>query len=100
MARSGSISRRQIVRGAAATAAAMTLGAPSVRAQKGQQTLRFVAEADLRVLDPIWNTAYITAVENRPQRQQRHRNLAGGSSSCNAGTLRRHLRQHSTQISP
>jgi ABC-type transport system substrate-binding protein len=53
------ISRRQVVRGAAA-AAAMTLGAPSVHAQKGRQTLSFVAEADLKVLDPIWTTAYIT----------------------------------------
>src|SRR5262249_56339918 len=62
MATSGQsrISRRQVIRGATATAAAMTLGAPSVHAQKGQQTLRFVAEADLKVLDPIWNTAYIT----------------------------------------
>ncbi len=41
------ISRRQVVRGAAVAAAAMTLGAPSVRAQKGRQTLRFVAQADL-----------------------------------------------------
>ena len=54
-----SISRRRIVRGAAA-AAAMTLGAPSIRAQDGRQTLRFVAEADLKILDPIWTTAYIT----------------------------------------
>jgi peptide/nickel transport system substrate-binding protein len=54
------ISRRQVVRGAAAAAAVTTLGAPSVRAQKDTQTLRFVAEADLKVLDPIWNTAYIT----------------------------------------
>src|SRR5229473_3653647 len=54
------LSRRQLLGGAAATAAAMTLGAPSVHAQKGRQTLRFVAEADLRVLDPIWTTAYIT----------------------------------------
>jgi peptide/nickel transport system substrate-binding protein len=54
------ISRRQIIRGAAATTAAITLGAPSVHAQKGRQTLRFVAQADLKVLDPIWTTAYIT----------------------------------------
>jgi hypothetical protein len=40
----GRINRRQVVRGAAATAAVMTLGSPSVCAQKGQQTLRFVAE--------------------------------------------------------
>ena len=53
------ISRRQVVRGAAATAA-ITLGAPSVHAQNGRQTLRFVAQADLKILDPIWTTAYIT----------------------------------------
>ncbi len=55
----GRISRRQMVRGAAA-AAAVAFGAPSVRSQKNQQILRFVAEADLRVLDPVWTTAYIT----------------------------------------
>ena len=53
------ISRRQVIRGAAA-AAISTLGAPSVQAQKGQQILRFVAQADLQSLDPIWTTAYIT----------------------------------------
>jgi len=53
------ISRRQVVRGAAA-AAAVTLGAPAVHAQKGRQTLRFGAQADLKVLDSIWTTAYIT----------------------------------------
>ena len=52
------ISRRQVVRGA--TAAAMTLSAPSVYAQHEQHTLRFVAEADLKVLDPVWTTGYIT----------------------------------------
>ena len=41
-------------------AAAATFGAPSVHAQKGRSILRFVAEADLKVLDPIWQTAYIT----------------------------------------
>ncbi len=41
-------------------AAAVTLGAPSVHAQKGQQALRFVAEADLKIFDPVWTTAYIT----------------------------------------
>jgi peptide/nickel transport system substrate-binding protein len=52
------ISRRQLLRGTAAAAA--TFGAPSVRAQNDQQILRFVAEADLKVLDPVWTTAYIT----------------------------------------
>jgi len=36
------------------------LGAPSVRFQTNQQTLRFIAEADLKVLYPIWATTYIT----------------------------------------
>jgi hypothetical protein len=36
------------------------LSTPSVRAQKDQQTLRFVAEADLQIFDPVWTTAYIT----------------------------------------
>jgi peptide/nickel transport system substrate-binding protein len=54
------ISRRQIVRGGAAAAAAMTLGAPSVHAQNSRQTLRFAAHADLKILDPVWTTAYIT----------------------------------------
>src|SRR6266404_1198774 len=54
------LSRRQLLGGTVATAAAVTLGAPSVHAQKDRQTLRFVAEADLKILDPIWTTAYIT----------------------------------------
>jgi peptide/nickel transport system substrate-binding protein len=53
------ISRRQVVRGAAA-ADALTLGAPSVHSQNGRRTLRFVAQADLKILDPVWTTAYIT----------------------------------------
>jgi len=38
----------------------MTLGAPSVHAQNSRQTLRFAAHADLKILDPVWTTAYIT----------------------------------------
>jgi peptide/nickel transport system substrate-binding protein len=53
------VSRRQIVQGTAA-AFAVTVGAPSVRAQRDKQILRFGAEADLKVLDPVWTTAYIT----------------------------------------
>ena len=52
------ITRRQFVRAAASTGVA--LAAPSVQAQQGLPTLRFVAHADLKVLDPIWTTAYIT----------------------------------------
>src|SRR3954465_13191911 len=52
------ISRRQVTQGAV-SAAALTLCPPSIRAQD-EQILRFVAEADLKVLDPVWTTAYIT----------------------------------------
>jgi len=38
----------------------MSLSSPSVHAQTGRQTLRFVAHADLKTLDPVWSTAYIT----------------------------------------
>jgi peptide/nickel transport system substrate-binding protein len=54
------ISRRQIVRGTTVTAAAITLGPPSVVAQQSRPTLRFAAHADLKILDPVWTTAYIT----------------------------------------
>ncbi|PYM28486.1 MAG: ABC transporter substrate-binding protein [Candidatus Rokuibacteriota bacterium] len=52
------LDRRQFLAGATATAAA--LAAPSVHAQKAGGTLRFVAQADLKILDPVWTTAYIT----------------------------------------
>lgn len=47
------LSRRQVLGGAVATAAAMTLGAPSVHAQKRGRALRFVAQADLKIVDPM-----------------------------------------------
>jgi peptide/nickel transport system substrate-binding protein len=53
------INRRQVVQGVAATATGMTLGAPSVHAQN-LSTLRFIAQADLKILDPVWTTGYIT----------------------------------------
>jgi peptide/nickel transport system substrate-binding protein len=37
----------------------VTLGTPAVHAQKGRRTLRFVANADLTVVDPVWSTAYV-----------------------------------------
>src|SRR5437016_3903152 len=55
-----SLSRREFLGGTVATAATVTLGAPSVHAQKGQHILRFVAHADLKILDPGWTTGYIT----------------------------------------
>jgi peptide/nickel transport system substrate-binding protein len=54
------LSRRQILGGAAMTAAAVALGSPSVQAQKRGPILRFVAQADLKILDPVWTTGYIT----------------------------------------
>src|ERR1700730_8891672 len=53
------ISRRHFVRGAAAAATSAALGEALVHAQKDGQTLRFIAEADLKIIDPIWTTAYI-----------------------------------------
>src|SRR6058998_1514853 len=54
------VSRRGFLAGAAAAAAAATLGAPRVHAQKKGGTIRFIPHADLKVLDPIATTAYIT----------------------------------------
>src|SRR5436309_1999930 len=54
------ISRRKVLGGAAAIVAVASLSAPPLHAQKPGRTLRFVAEADLKVLDPVWTTAYIT----------------------------------------
>ena len=42
----------------AASLAGFGLSARAIAADA--KTLRFVAQADLRVLDPIWTTAYIT----------------------------------------
>src|SRR5882724_11881841 len=54
------LSRRQVLGGAAVTAATVMLGSPSIHAQKRDRTLRFVAQADLKIVDPVWTTAYIT----------------------------------------
>src|SRR4029077_18927515 len=53
------LSRRTFLAGSAATAAA-AVAAPYVHAQKSGGTLKFVPHADLKILDPIWTTAYIT----------------------------------------
>src|SRR5438128_7373145 len=53
------LTRRQFV-GAAAAAATVGARAPFVHAQKRGGTMRFVAQADLKILDPVWTTAYIT----------------------------------------
>jgi Uncharacterized protein conserved in bacteria (DUF2252) len=54
------ISRRLVVQSAAAAAATVSVGTPSIQGQTSRQTLRFVAESDLTILDPIWTTAYAT----------------------------------------
>lgn len=58
------LTRRQFGRGALeviATGAAITaLPHRPARATADAKTLRFIAQSDLRVLDPIWTTAYIT----------------------------------------
>jgi len=53
------LTRRAFTQSAAAAAAVTAL--PSARAATSDtKTLRFIAQSDLRVLDPIWTTAYIT----------------------------------------
>ena len=51
------LSARALTAGAA-LAAALALGAPA--AATAETTLKFIPQADLRILDPIWTTAYIT----------------------------------------
>jgi peptide/nickel transport system substrate-binding protein len=53
------MTRREFAAAAgAASLGGWTLGAPAKAADS--KTLRFIAQSDLRVLDPIWTTAYIT----------------------------------------
>ncbi len=54
------LSRRRFLAATATAAAAVAVRAPAVHAQKRGGTLRFVPHADLKILDPIWTTAYIT----------------------------------------
>ncbi len=51
---------RQGLLAAAALAAVAALAVPAAEAQSAGKTLRIIPEADLRILDPIWTTAYIT----------------------------------------
>ncbi|TMJ44087.1 MAG: ABC transporter substrate-binding protein, partial [Alphaproteobacteria bacterium] len=51
----------RILRSAAAAAALALAVAPAAgRAETGPKTLRFIPQADLRSIDPIWTTAYVT----------------------------------------
>ena len=54
------LTRRAFGRAAAAAAAATVVPQFPARAADDKKTLRFIAQSDLRVLDPIWTTAYIT----------------------------------------
>src|SRR5215813_6124769 len=44
----------------AATALALSLVPSAGHADAGAKTLRFIPQADLRSIDPIWTTAYVT----------------------------------------
>ena len=54
------LTRRDFGLGAAAAVSAAALPRFPARAADDTKTLRFIAQSDLRVLDPIWTTAYIT----------------------------------------
>src|SRR5688572_28607883 len=53
------MNRRSFLAGSLATAT-IASAAPRVHAQKKGGTLKFVPHADLKILDPVWTTAYIT----------------------------------------
>jgi len=53
------ISRRRFLGGASTAAAALAVPALAQTPRRGG-TLRFIPIADLKVLDPIWTTAYVT----------------------------------------
>ena len=55
------MTRREFaVTAGAATLAGVSLSARTKAADDAKKTLRFIAQSDLRVLDPMWTTAYIT----------------------------------------
>src|ERR1700676_5211216 len=55
------LTRRDFARTAAAAAVASAIPRfPARAATADSKTLRFIAQSDLRVLDPIWTTAYIS----------------------------------------
>jgi peptide/nickel transport system substrate-binding protein len=54
------LTRRDLGKAAAAVALAASVPHGSARAAEDKKTLRFIAQSDLRVLDPVWTTAYIT----------------------------------------
>src|SRR5271169_405984 len=56
----GGMTRREFAAGAGAASIAVSGFGRRARAASDATTLRFIAQSDLRVLDPIWTTAYIT----------------------------------------
>ncbi|HZE46812.1 MAG TPA: ABC transporter substrate-binding protein, partial [Xanthobacteraceae bacterium] len=54
------LTRRDFAKTAAAAALAASVPQGPARAADDKKTLRFIAQSDLRVLDPVWTTAYIT----------------------------------------
>ena len=54
------MTRRDFAAGAGAAAIAVAGFGRRPLAAADTKTLRFIAQSDLRVLDPIWTTAYIT----------------------------------------
>src|SRR5438552_3490324 len=54
------LTRRYFGKAAAAAALAASVPQSPARAADDKKTLRFIAQSDLRVLDPLWTTAYIT----------------------------------------
>src|SRR5438477_536900 len=54
------LTRRDFGKTAAAAALAASVAPSSARAADDQETARLIAQSALRVLDPLWTTAYIT----------------------------------------
>src|SRR5438270_10575485 len=54
------VTLRYFGKAAAAAASAAPVPQSPARAADDKKTLRFIAQSDLRVLGPIWTTAYIT----------------------------------------
>src|SRR6266478_2026325 len=54
------ISFARILRTAALVASALALVPAAALSDAGPKTLRFIPQADLRSIDPIWTTAYVT----------------------------------------
>jgi len=52
--------RRSFLARSTATLAASALAAPAIGRAQGSRVLRFIPQADLTVVDPIWTTAYVT----------------------------------------